>query len=299
MNDHQNNNRAAGAPGNRLVFVTGLAGAGSSTALNILEDRGFLAVDNLPLALVSQLIGLEVETAGRKLAVSIDGRTSGFDPSSLATLIDDTRRRLDGGMVLVYLMASRDELYRRYNTTRRQHPLSLEEGDETLMEAIDRDATVMAPVETLADVVIDTTGAAPKQFRQTLLDRVGVEASSFLPIEVISFSYRNGLPDTADMVLDMRFIENPHWQPGLAEQTGEEKAVQDFIDNDPGFARFIDSTLTMLGETLPRYALEGRPRFAIATGCTGGRHRSVYTAITLARRLQQQGFPVTLSHREI
>ena len=283
----------------KLVLVTGFAGAGSSTALNILEDIGFLAVDNLPLALVSQLIGLEVETASRKVAVSIDGRTSGFDPKSLATLIADTRARLGDGVMLVFLTASRDELYRRYNATRRLHPLSHDGVDETLMEAIDRDSVKMAEVEALADVVIDTTGAAPKQFRQTLLHKLGEEVAAFLPVEITSFSYRHGLPDTADMVLDMRFLENPHWQPGLAAQTGEDADVQKFILADPCFNSFIDRLIALLDDVLPRYALEGRPRFAIATGCTGGRHRSVFTALTITRRLEEKGYPVSLSHREI
>ena len=283
----------------KLVLVTGFAGAGSSTALNILEDIGFLAVDNLPLALVSQLIGLEVETAGRKVAVSIDGRTSGFDPKSLATLISDTRARLGDGVMLVFLTASRDELYRRYNATRRLHPLSHDGVEETLMEAIDRDSLKMAEVEALADVVIDTTGAAPKQFRQSLLNNLGEEIAAFLPVEITSFSYRHGLPDTADMVLDMRFLENPHWQAGLAAETGEDAAVQEFILADPGFNSFIDRLITLLDDVLPRYALEGRPRFAIAAGCTGGRHRSVFTALTIARRLEEKGYPVSLNHREI
>jgi UPF0042 nucleotide-binding protein len=284
---------------NRLIVVTGLAGAGSSTALNILEDIGFLAVDNLPLALVGQLIGLEIETAGRKVAVSIDGRTSGFDSASLSALVGDARRRLDDQMMLVYLTASQDELYRRYNATRRQHPVSHDDMDETLMDVIERDSSKMEAVESLADVVIDTTGVAPKQFRQELLDRIGVENSPFLPVEVISFSYRKGLPHTADMVLDVRFIENPHWQPELAAMTGADEPVQAFIDTDPSFGRFIDSTIAMLDETLPRYALEGRARFAIAMGCTGGRHRSVYAAIIIAGQLEKKGFPVSLSHREI
>ena len=285
--------------GRKLILVTGLAGAGSSTALNILEDIGYLAVDNLPLALVSQLIGLEVETAGRKVAVSIDGRTSGFDPQSLATLISDTRKRLGNSMMLVYLMASRDELYRRYNTTRRLHPLSHGDATDTLIASIDRDIEIMSGAEAVADVIIDTTGAAPKQFRQTLLDKIGEEASPFLPIEIMSFSYRQGLPDTADMVLDTRFLENPHWQPGLAEQTGEDSDVQAFITADPGFDAFISSVIDMLDAALPRYALEGRPRFALATGCTGGRHRSVFAALTLARKLEEKGYPVKLHHREL
>lgn len=299
MVDQNQENQPGVWPEKRLIIVTGLAGAGSSTALNILEDVGFLAVDNLPLALVSQLIGLEVETAGRRLAVSIDGRTSGFDPASLAELVADTRNRLGDQVMLVYLTASEDELYRRYNATRRLHPLSQDDRDETLTSAIDRDVRIMESVEEFADVVIDTTGAAPKQFRQRLLERVGVETSSVLPVELISFSYRKGLPDTVDMVLDMRFVENPHWQPELAAQTGKDRPVQEFINSDPGFERFIDQTIAILDETLPRYALEGRPRFAIATGCTGGRHRSVYAAIALAGRLSEKGFPVSLTHREI
>ena len=156
--------------------------------------------------------------------------------------------------MLVFLTASRDELYRRYNATRRLHPLSHDGVDETLMEAIDRDSVKMAEVEALADVVIDTTGAAPKQFRQSLLNKLGEEIAAFLPVEITSFSYRHGLPDTADMVLDMRFLENPHWQPGLAAETGEDADVQAFILADPGFNSFIDRLITLLDDVLPRYA---------------------------------------------
>lgn len=283
----------------RLVLVTGQAGAGYSTALNVLEDRGYLAVDNLPLALVSQLLSIEVETAGKKVAVSIDARTSGFDLSSLESFVSDARKRLEGRVQMVFLTASQDELYRRFNATRRSHPLNRTAEVSGLKEALELDWQRMAPVERLADANIDTTGTSPAEFRQALLSCIGDLPRSQLPVKVESFSYRKGIPTDADMVLDMRFLENPHWAPGLAEQTGKDAAVQEFIRKDPAFDRFMDGLENLLTEALPRFAGEGRPRFSLATGCTGGRHRSVFAAISIAQRLEQHGYTVRLNHRDV
>lgn len=285
-------------PRGKLVLITGLAGAGYSTALNALEDVGYLAVDNLPIALVDKLVSIEVETAGKKVAVSIDGRTSGFDSSRLDALVDDLRRRLEGQLKLVYLTASRDELFRRYNATRRHHPLNTSGEAEGLMAALELDGERMAPLERLADASIDTTASSPADFRQTLLASLDEAGRTHLPVLVQSFSYRLGIPANADMVIDMRFLENPHWAPGLAEQTGRDEAVQAFIRKDPAFAPYIDGLSDLLAQTLPRFTAEGRPQFSIATGCTGGRHRSVFAAITIAERLEQNGYPVRLMHRD-
>jgi UPF0042 nucleotide-binding protein len=280
----------------QLVLISGLAGSGYSTALNVLADMGYFAVDNLPLALVDKLISLEVETEGRRLAVSLDGRTSGFDEESLADLMADIRRRLKDGVKLIFLSAQEDVLYQRFNATRRHHPLD-RTGD--LKSAIREDWSRMGPIESLADISIDTSAASPTQLRSSLLLQLGLDEKSKLPVLIQSFSYRYGIPQDADMVLDMRFVENPHWQPGLAAQTGLDKDVQAFIGNSKVFTDAMKNFSSFLKIALPRFAEEGRPKFSIAVGCTGGRHRSVFAAVKLAEMIEAMGHETAVTHREI
>ena len=157
----------------------------------------------------------------------------------------------------------------------------------------------MESLEKLADVFIDTTRASPSDFRNILLDKLGIISPDALSVTVQSFSYRRGVPQDADMVLDMRFLKNPHWEEGMAELTGEDREVQAFIDRDEAFRPFMDAALGMLEQTLPRYHQEGRPRFVLATGCTGGRHRSVYAARILAEELKTWGYSTRLAHLQL
>ena len=283
----------------RLVLVTGLAGAGYSTALNALEDSGYLAVDNLPLALVDTLVRAEMETADKKVAISIDGRASDFEPLKFSDVLAELRERLDGRVMMVFLTASQDELSCRYNMTRRRHPLDRHGVADGLMAALERDSMRMMPIERFADVSIDTTGASPNEFRRALLLKIGEAPADKLPVYIQSFSYRKGIPPDVDMTLDMRFLANPHWVSGLAEQTGEDKAVQEYISADEAFVGFMDNLEALLDIALARFSTEGKPLFSIALGCTGGRHRSVFSALELAARLTKQGYPVQLHHRDI
>ena len=214
----------------RLVLVTGVSGAGHSTALKILEDHGFAAVDNLPLALVDPLIALEVETGGRQIAIGLDARTSGFSKSALDTLTRNLRKRLGGQFRMVFVTAAHGDLMRRYNATRRQHPLG---AGQSLDAAISADMERMDDINAIADVQIDSTGIAPVDMRRLLLERLNLEIDTAMPVHIISFSYRFGLPKTADQIFDMRFAKNPHWDNGLRAQTGLDKDVAAFIAADP------------------------------------------------------------------
>ena len=287
----------------QLVLIAGLAGSGSSTGLNVLEDAGFLAVDNLPFSMVNQLISLEVESAGRRLAVSLDSRTSGFNASGLMDLMQDLRRRLKDQVKLVFLTASDQELARRFNATRRHHPLDDHDPESPsgngLEAAIKRDWQLMEPISAIADINIDTSGTNPTHFRNTLLAQLGLIEHQKMAIFVTSFSYRRGLPDDADMVLDTRFLENPYWHPELAPLTGRDAPVQDFIKANPEFDRMMDQLKAMLTHMLPLYAAEGRPKFSIAFGCTGGKHRSVCSCEMASKMLQGLGHDVTIWHREL
>ena len=280
-----------------LVLIVGLAGAGYSTALNILEDVGFSAVDNLPFALISQIISLEVETNAKKLAVSVDSRTSGFDANGLIALMADLRHRLGDRVRLVFLTASEVELARRFNATRRHHPL--DDNDEGLTGAIRRDWQQLEKINAIADIAIDTSGTSPTHFRTALLAQLGVLPKGKLPVLVSSFSYRRGIPSDTDMVLDMRFLDNPHWQPDLAPLTGLDEAVANFIKAHERFDATMASLKAMLNEMLPRFAAEGRPQFSIGFGCTGGRHRSVFTAEFVAEMISAMGHEVRVKHREL
>lgn len=283
----------------KLVLIAGLAGSGYSTALNVLEDVGFSSIDNLPFAMINQIISLEVETGGRNLAVSVDGRTSGFDAHGLAALMDDIRHRLGDEVKLVFLTASEVELARRFNATRRHHPLGNHSGDtgEGLPEAIKKDSEMMQSIADIADIIIDTSGTSPTHFRSSLLSQLNLIEGQKLPIFVSSFSYRNGVPENADMVMDMRFLENPHWAPDLAPLTGKDAPVQDFIMKSPEFEKFITSLETMIKMMLPRFNEEGRPQFNIAFGCTGGRHRSVFAAEATAQFIRAMGHHVQVHHK--
>ena len=280
----------------RLILVTGVSGAGHSTALKILEDHGFAAVDNLPLALVDPLIALEVETGGRQIAIGLDARTSGFSKIALNTLKRNLHKRLGGQFRMVFVTAAHGDLMRRYNATRRQHPLG---AGLSLHEAIGADIKRMDDINAIADVHIDSTGIAPVDMRRLLLERLDLAPYTAMPVHIISFSYRYGLPDTADQVFDMRFAKNPHWDDGLRAQTGLDKDVAAFIAADPVASDVLHHIKHILSETLVRMRHEGRPHITIGLGCTGGRHRSVWGAQQISDWVAEQGHPVKLTHREL
>ena len=280
----------------RLVLVTGVSGAGHSTALKILEDHGFAAVDNLPLALVDPLIALEVETGGRQIAIGLDARTSGFSETALDTLTRNLRKRLGGQFRMVFVTAAHSDLMRRYNATRRQHPLG---AGQSLDAAILADIERMDDINTIADVHIDSSGIAPVEMRRLLLERLNLAIDTAMPVHIISFSYRYGLPDTVDQIFDMRFAKNPHWHDGLRAQTGLDNDVAAFIAADPVASDVLHHIKHILTATLARMRYEGRPHITIGFGCTGGRHRSVWGARQIADWAVEQGYPVELTHREL
>ena len=280
----------------KLILVTGASGAGLSTALSILEDAGLTAVDNLPLALIDNLVALEVESGGRSLAIGLDARTTGFSADAVETLVRNLRRRFGDDLTTVFIGASQDDLIRRFNATRRQHPLA---SEGTLAEAVAADMMRMNDVSPLADLHIDTSGAKPADLRAVLLSGLGMEAAVPVQIHLISFSYRRRLPDHSDLVVDMRFAENPHWVAELRPYDGRDPQIVAFLEADEGAVRVLDSFKTILNEMLPRLAREGRPLATIAFGCTGGRHRSVWASETIAAWLRAQDYNVSLTHREL
>lgn len=282
---------AAAAP-QRVVMVTGMSGAGLSTALAVLEDLGYEAVDNLPLFLLEPLM-TKADLRNRPLAVGIDGRTRDFTAERLLGEIAALEKATGRRIALVFVDCSDDVLARRFVETRRRHPLA---ADRPVRDGIARERALLEPLRGHADVMIDTTELATFQLRQLLAASFALDAQPDLQIFVTSFAFRRGIPREADLVFDVRFLRNPHYSDELRPLTGAEPAVAAYIENDPEFARFFQHLTALLEPLLPRYRLEGKTYLTIAIGCTGGRHRSVFVAEKLAAWLRGGGRAVTLSH---
>ncbi len=278
-----------------LLIVTGLSGAGKTSALKALEDLGYEAVDNLPISLLSVLVG-QVGGLHRPLAVGVDIRTRDFGIDALLDALEAQIANPDIDVKLLFLDCDDAVLQRRFTETRRRHPLA---GDRPLMDGISHERNLLAPLRDRADPVIDTTDKTLGDLHRMLEESFGLPHRPGLAVFVTSFAYRHGLPREADLVFDARFLKNPHYDLGLRKLTGCDAAVGAFIEADPGFAGFFEGLTAMLLPLLPRFENEGKSYLTIAIGCTGGRHRSVYIAERLTERLDEDGHRVRLSHRDI
>ncbi len=284
----------AGGDGLRLVLVTGMSGAGRSLALRFLEDEGFEAIDNLPLSLLDGVVG-EVGLK-RPIAVGVDIRTRDFAVRPVLEQLDALAANPRFATTLLFVDCEDEVLGRRFTETRRRHPLA---EDRPVADGIAAERRLVAPLRERADLMIDTSRLTPADFRAQLLGHVGNEAAGGMAIFITSFSFRQGLPREADLVFDVRFLANPHYEPALRPLSGRDEAVADYVQRDPGFAPFFDHLTQMLTPLLPRYEREGKSYLTIAIGCTGGRHRSVFTAERLASWLSDEGRRVHLGHRDI
>jgi len=283
-----------------VVLVTGLSGAGRTSTLKVLEDEGFEAVDNLPLALLPMLLA-PVRTHGEpatasRLAIGIDSRTRGFALPPLLEHVAALRARPDLDLRVLYLDCDDAVLIRRFTETRRRHPLAT---DRPVADGIRIERAVMSPLREAADAVIDTSTLTLATFRQALTDTLALGDGRRMTVTVLSFSYRGGLPREADLVFDVRFLDNPHYRDELRPRDGRDPAVAAHVEADPDFAPFLERLTGLLGPLLPRYEREGKSYLTIAVGCTGGKHRSVATAERLAAWLKSLGTPVTLRHRDL
>jgi RNase adapter protein RapZ len=282
----------------RLLLVTGLAGAGRSTALKCLEDHDFEAVDNLPLDLLPHLVsGVSAPGATpRALAIGIDSRTRDFDAATLVARLESMKADRGLDVRLLFLTSNKETLRRRFTETRRRHPLA---PDRPIADGITREQELMEPVRRAADLVIDTSDSTIGEFKALLTAQLGLAARSDLAITVLSFSYRMGLPREADLVFDVRFLDNPHYDPALRALTGEDEPVGKVVEADPTFAGFFTGMTGLLWPLLPGYEREGKSYLTIAIGCTGGRHRSVFVARRLAQWLEDKGRRPVLRHRDL
>lgn len=282
----------------RILLVTGISGAGKSTALNTLEDLGWEVVDNLPFALLERLLGTRPPEGAdfpRPLAVGIDSRTRGF---AAQAIVDRIAKMRDAGerIATLFLDCEGGELERRYSETRRRHPLAV---DRPASDGIARERELVAPLRRWADHVIDTTAMTSNDLRLDLRDRFDTGDASEPVLTVMSFGFARGLPRNADLVFDMRFLRNPHWDEGLRPLTGKDDAVGLYIRADEAYADALLRIEELILVLLPRYQAEGKAYVTIAFGCTGGRHRSVHVAEKVAERLREAGFSPTVVHRDL
>ena len=276
-----------------VVLITGLSGAGRSGVADVLEDLGWFVVDNLPTALISTIVELAAKPSSDIDRLAL---VAGRQHAEVLTKVGELRA--EGHDVrVVFLDASTPELVRRYDATRRRHPLA----DDTagLVESIELERTMLEPVRAAADLVIDTSDLNVHQLKERIDHAFDTPSGSRLQVTVESFGFKHGLPLDADIVMDLRFLPNPHWEDDLRPLTGHDPKVRDYVLETAVGSAFIDRFDDLLASLVPQYQAEGRTYLPVALGCTGGRHRSVAAAEELAARLRQRGVPVRTSHRDV
>ncbi len=277
-----------------IVLVTGASGAGRSTAINALEDLGFEAIDNMPLSLMERL--LNGPPPSQPLALGIDVRNRDFSTDAVVEMLDRLSADPDMRTEVLYLDCRPEVLVRRYSETRRKHPLA---PSETADIGIAREMELLVPIRSRADLLLDTSELTPHDLRAEvgrLFERSG---GARLAVSVESFSYKRGLPRGVDMVFDVRFLANPHWNPDLRNLDGRDPAVAAYVAADPRFEDFFTRIRDLTTSLLPAYIEEGKTYLSIGLGCTGGQHRSVAVAEKLAKALADQGWQVSTRHREL
>lgn len=280
-----------------LLLVTGLSGAGKTTALRELEDLGWETIDNFPIRMLRRLVADKGEDHDRNpLAIGFDTRTRGFVPAEIIALVKKLSDRSDLEVTTLYMDCDDTELERRYNENRRRHPLA---DGVPLSDAIGMEREMLAPLKRWADMVIATTKLSTNALQETIRERFAGASEDEMLVTVTSFGFARGMPPVADLVFDMRYLDNPHWHEGLREQTGLDDAVADHIRSDPAFDETFPRIRDIVLDLLPRYRATGKRYATIAFGCTGGRHRSVFSAETMAAALREAGFSPTVVHRNL
>ena len=277
-----------------VVLVTGVSGAGKSTALKCLEDLWYDAIDNVPLSLIEHLLIRGASNA--PTAIGIDIRTRDFDTKGFLKQVDSLAARADLAVRLLFIDCEDDILVRRFEETRRRHPLA---SDRPVSDGIREERAHIAFLRDGAEVVIDTSDMKPVDLKPLLEGHFGTDAQTGLNVFVMSFGFKYGLPRDADLVFDVRFLRNPYYEETLHRQTGLDPAVAEFIRRDDGFDDFLTNLKALLSPLFPRYAAEGKSYLTIAVGCTGGRHRSVCVTEDLSAWVAQQGEQVHVRHRDL
>jgi len=280
----------------RLIFLSGLSGSGKSVALHVLEDLEFYCVDNIPASLLQSFISHTVRSGSgvyQRTAVGIDARNPDADLGTVPTLIGELKRS-GINCELIFLLASDEELLRRFAETRRKHPLS--GPGTTLHEAIQQERRLLEPVINAADLVIDTSRLSVHELRELVNRRVGRRPRDRMSILFESFGFKNGIPGDADFVFDARSLPNPYWEPALRPLTGRDDAVIKFLDAQASVTQYIDQVAQFIEARIPEHQAANRRYLTVAIGCTGGQHRSVFIAERLAERAAARWPQVSVRH---
>ncbi len=277
----------------RVLLITGMSGAGKSVALNALEDLGFVAIDNVPLSLITDVV--EKEKGHRSLVISTDVRTREFSPEYFEEILNALASMPDVHVDTLFLDCEEEKLRQRFTETRRKHPLAM---DRPLMDGIQAEQEMTQNLKEMVELVLDTTDLKPAELRSMLQQRYDMTPDA-LALNVVSFSYRRGVPREADLVFDVRFLRNPHYDRNLRPRTGLDAAVGAYVEEDPMFEEFFSKLCGLLVPLLPRYMAEGKSYLTVAVGCTGGKHRSVHVAQKLAGFLEKKAYNVGIRHRDV
>ena len=276
---------------NQLIIITGASGAGRTTAINVFEDVGFESVDNIPISMIDSLV--LSKTRNKNLALGVDIRTREFSPENLRKLLSKYKKMV---VKIIFLDCDSNKLLKRFNETRRSHPLS---GVKSLSEALVEEMDYLKPIKDFANIIIDTTDYSPTDLREELLNNLSIAKIKKISILLQSFSYKNGLPRNFDMIFDCRFLKNPYWISHLKELDGRDKKVQDFVSSSREFKIFFSKVFSLIKFLISQVQKEGKSQFSIGFGCTGGQHRSVVFVNMLSNKLNSDGHNVLSNHRDL
>ena len=279
----------------QVLVVTGMSGAGRSSAAKVLEDLGHTVIDNLPPGLLTLAVqSHDIPNEHKRLAVVMDSR-GGRPLGEIEVALTELER--EGVQCrFIFLDADDDVIVRRYTENRRPHPL----GHDTIAESIQAEREMLAGLRALSDVVIDTSHLNVHELRERITSEFSTDdVARPMRVSIRSFGFKHGAPRDVDLLLDVRFLPNPHWVPKLREQTGLDAEVSDYVLDSDGASHFVDTLDEMLAFLIPRYQAEGKSYLSIGIGCTGGHHRSVAIAEDLARRISERGFDLAVRHRDI
>ena len=284
----------------KILLITGVSGAGKTTVLKTLEDLGWETVDNFPIKLAPQL--LKIPASGSEdgpntpLALGFDSRTRGFDAGALIEQIKALQTQPNLEIMTLFLDCAGVEIERRYAETRRRHPMA---QDRPAMDGVAIDRNLMEPFRRWAETVVDTSKLSAYDLQQVIRERFTSEKTPHSTITVTSFGFSRGVPHNADLVFDLRFLRNPHWDSALRPMTGMDASVAEYVAADPQYDEAMQKIRDLLRFLLPLYDAQGKAYINIAFGCTGGRHRSVHVAETFGNWLREDGFALTVSHRNL
>ncbi|MFT5593841.1 MAG: UPF0042 nucleotide-binding protein [Oceanicoccus sp.] len=282
----------------KLVVISGRSGSGKSTALDLLEDLGFYCIDNLPVGLLQNLLDQIQSGQGQmsSVAVSIDARNIQADLANFADIMNKLDRK-QCQLEIIYLDAHSDTLLTRFSATRRKHPLT--GPDVPLLEAIDREKLVLQHIADMADLTVDTTHLSMHQLRSMIKERVVQKQGTDMSLLFESFGFKHGIPKDSDLVFDVRCLPNPYWDPALRQFTGQDRPIQEFLQNDEHVIAMFNDIQSFLKKWLPQFEANNRTYMTVSIGCTGGQHRSVYMAERLFAAYQNEFSNVQVRHREL